>query len=311
MMEAIKSQKTWASYVPWSATGCFIFVTVGMIIWAVGTQTAYTNTNNILHDLQIGSTDTILSTIHSAGIAAVVVLMLMALLMVAMAVGRTSLERKIDEEGKVACGTWLWLAILAILASVWWLIVLWLVFVIFGSCVWYAAAFTVEGALSTILTIQSINPVNVSVPVNTTSCPQNCFNLAYFSHLISYIQDNCICSPMSIQSAYNSADAAANALHLTIAGSFIMWAGASFLLMVAVGAFATTRRERELLLRAQNNAAHAASSNLARGGASMRVQDNPAYYRDTHPLLGGGGGMSQGSAIMMVPPGNIMPVGRV
>jgi hypothetical protein len=67
---------------------------------AVGTQSAYTNTNNILHDLKVSTTDSMVSTIHSAGIAAVVVLMLMALLMVAMAVGRTSLERKIDEEGE-------------------------------------------------------------------------------------------------------------------------------------------------------------------------------------------------------------------
>ena len=36
------------------------------------------------------------------------------------------------------------------------------------------------------------------------------------------MQDVCICDQRSLQSAYNSADAAANALHLTVAGSFVM-----------------------------------------------------------------------------------------
>jgi hypothetical protein len=60
-----------------------------------------------------------------------------------------------------------------------------------------------EGALSTILTIQSANPVNVSVPVNSTSCPQNCFNLAYFSHLISYIQVSVECLPLPFEQLHS------------------------------------------------------------------------------------------------------------
>ncbi len=70
-----------------------------LLLRAVGTQSAYTDTNNVLHQLQI-TVDGTLNTVHSAGIAAVVVTMLMALLMVFMALGRTSLERKIDEQGE-------------------------------------------------------------------------------------------------------------------------------------------------------------------------------------------------------------------
>ena len=77
------------------------------------------------------------NTIHSVGIGAVVVCMLYSLLMVFMALGRQSLERKIDEQGKAVCGTWLWLAVEALLASVWWIVVFWFVFVIFGSVLWY------------------------------------------------------------------------------------------------------------------------------------------------------------------------------
>ena len=38
----------------------------------------------------------------------------------------------------------------------------------------------------------------------------------------SCAQDVCICNQAQIQTAYNSADAAANALHLTVAGSIVM-----------------------------------------------------------------------------------------
>lgn len=62
--------------------------------------------------------------------------MLYSLLMVFMALGRQSLERKIDEQGKAVCGTWLWLATEALLASVWWIVVFWFVFIIFGSVLW-------------------------------------------------------------------------------------------------------------------------------------------------------------------------------
>ena len=75
--------------------------------------------------------------------------------------------------------------------------------------------------------------------------------------------------------------------------------------MVAVGAFATTRRERELLLRAQRNAVESATANMALGGGGggggVRLAENPLYYRDTQPLLG----------VQMVPagayPAGVMP----
>lgn len=75
---------------------------------AVGTQQAFSNTTSALSMFRVQTASSSLTTIHNAGIAAVVVLMLMALTMVLMAVGRTTLERKVDEQGKVACGTWLW-----------------------------------------------------------------------------------------------------------------------------------------------------------------------------------------------------------
>ncbi len=69
--------------------------------------------------------------------------------------------------------------------------------------------------------------------------------------------------------------------------------------MVAVGAFATTRRERELMLRMQ----HRAEETTASLAMAVRTHDNPAYYRDTQPLLGVS--MHQPPAMMM-PPG-MMP----
>ena len=65
---------------------------------AVGTQSAYSNTTTLLSLLQVNVTSH-LTTVHSAGIAAVVLCMITALIMVFMALGRTSLEKKIDEKG--------------------------------------------------------------------------------------------------------------------------------------------------------------------------------------------------------------------
>lgn len=94
--------------------------------------------------------------------------------------------------GRAVCGTWLWLAMQAVLAAVWWLILLWMVFVIFGSCVWYAAAYILEGALAYTLTLSrtlsqtlnstAVNATTYAAGTNATlQCPEYCFNSAYFS----------------------------------------------------------------------------------------------------------------------------------
>lgn len=274
----MKTRKGILTYVPWLAIFCFLVVSVGMIVWAVGTDRAFSSTQTILSFLGISSSSTTISTIHSAGIGAVVVCMLYSLLMVFMNLGRKSLERRIDEQGKAACGTWLWLAVEALMASVWWIVVFWMVFVIFGSCLWYGAAYTIWGSLK--YTISQAN-ATAAATATATYCPSACFNSAYFTYTISYVRDSCICDPGTLTKALNAANSAATALHLTVAGAFVMWVGSSFLLMVSVAGFATTKRERELLLRAQRNAAEAGASNFR-----TNVVDNPYYNtKDTLPLL--------------------------
>lgn len=111
--------------------------------------------------------------------------------------------------GKAVCGSWLWLATEAILCTLWWLILFWLVFVIFGSCLWYGAAYTVRGVLQVQLQYASTNatdsiqsqlqgmgnttvPMNVSAPTTAGnppppgrfSCPSTCLNLALFDFIV-------------------------------------------------------------------------------------------------------------------------------
>jgi hypothetical protein len=71
-----------------------------------------------------------------------------------------------------------------------------------------------------------------------------------------------------------------DALGSVVAGAFLLWVGASFLLMNAVADFAKTKRERELLLRAQRAATEGAASQLALGTAGQVYA-----YPDQLPLL--------------------------
>lgn len=102
--------------------------------------------------------------------------------------------------GKAVCGSWLWLAVEAVLCAVWWLILFWLVFVIFGSCLWYGAAYTVRGVLRTsINTANQFNNMTETAKANSnltafsppppasgnmTLCGQGCLNLALFDFLV-------------------------------------------------------------------------------------------------------------------------------
>ncbi|GIL42882.1 hypothetical protein Vafri_716 [Volvox africanus] len=283
------------AYVPWVALIAFVFIFVGIIVWGTGTNTALSNTNAALSALSV-SAEGYVDTIHSAAIGAVVVCAVMATTMVLMSAGRTCLEKAVDQRGKAVCGSWLWLAIGAVLCTLWWLILFWLVFVIFGSCLWYGAAYTVRGVLQVQLTY-----ANNSTDGNTTSattnmtlmaspppgdftCPNTCLNLALFDFIVQ--RDICVCEHERILAALSHTIKAYNALGSVVAGSFLLWVGASFLLMNAVADFAKTKRERELLLRAQRAAVDHAANQLALGTAPITPGlYNPGYQHDTMPLL--------------------------
>ena len=145
----------------------------------------------------------------------------------------------------------------------------------------YGATYIIWGSLQyTISQGNATSPANVTyTPTGKIICPQSCFNSAYFTYTVSFVQDSCICDPGTLQTALSASSNAATSLHLTVAGAFVMWVGSSFLLMVSVAAFASTKRERELLMRTQRNAAEASASQFTRS-------DNPMYSKDTAPLLG-------------------------
>mmetsp|Transcript_33417 Transcript_33417/g.60375 ORF Transcript_33417/g.60375 Transcript_33417/m.60375 type:complete len:342 (-) Transcript_33417:607-1632(-) len=296
MATVLYTQKRWSAYVPWIALFCFLLVFVGMIVWAVGTNRALGSTNKALHLLEV-ELDGTFNTIKDATTGAVVVCVLMSVLMVLLALSRKSLEKKIDLYGKAVCGTWMYLAVEAVVSALWWCILFWLVFVIFGGCLLYGATYTVEGAIA--LTMSQIQAANNTGNYNYTKsmetyktagyCPGTCFNVGYFSYYTS-VENLCVCNATSLAGVYKHVDTATHALNLYIVGSFLMWVGASFLLINAVGAFASTRRERELLIRAQKNAQEVVNAQLALGvaGSVPRLPDNAMYYntyKDTQPLL--------------------------
>jgi hypothetical protein len=44
----LRARKGVLAYVPWLAIFCFVLVSIGMIVWAVGTNKAFTSTNILL-----------------------------------------------------------------------------------------------------------------------------------------------------------------------------------------------------------------------------------------------------------------------
>lgn len=105
-------------------------------------------------------------------------------------------------------------------------------------------------------------------------------------HVCCYaLQNNnsCYCNLTGIENALYYSNKATGALSSAVAGAFVMWVGCSFMLMSAVGDFARTRRERELLLRAQRQAAEATAASLAAGTAPGYMTYAPG--QDTLPLL--------------------------
>ncbi|PNH04611.1 hypothetical protein TSOC_009189 [Tetrabaena socialis] len=305
-----REKRAW-QYVPWVALIAFLFIFVGIIVWATGMNTALSNTNAALAALFVEA-EGYIDTIHSAAVAAVVVCALMSTVMVLMSGGRTCLEKAVDQRGKAVCGSWLWLATEAILCAVWWLILFWLVFVIFGSCLWYGATYTVRGVLQvSINTGNAVGNLTAAytpssppppfpappLPANMTlaalatpppavpfTCANNCLNLAIFDFIVQ--KDICVCALDQLNLAFGHTNKAYKALGSVVAGSFLMWVGASFLLMNAVADFAKTKRERELLLRAQRAAVDNAGSQMALGGqAGGGPGMYPGYQGDTLPLL--------------------------
>ncbi|KXZ56783.1 hypothetical protein GPECTOR_1g705 [Gonium pectorale] len=300
------------AYVPWVALIAFVFIFVGIIVWATGTNTALSSTNGALSALGVEA-EGYINMIHSAAVGAVVVCAIMAAIMVGMSGGRTCLEKAVDQRGKAVCGSWLWLATEALLGAIWWLILFWLVFVIFGSCLWYGATYTVRGVLQVSLNTANamanmtttlngvptpfggyIQGTNITVSGNSTTavvapagavvyCPSNCLNLALFDFLVQ--RDICVCDVGRIITALTKTNKAYDSMGSVVAGSFLMWVGASFLLMNAVADFAKTKRERELLLRAQRAAVDSAATQLALGTAPAPGLYPPGFQHDAMPLL--------------------------
>ncbi|GFR41008.1 hypothetical protein Agub_g1675 [Astrephomene gubernaculifera] len=285
----IQTRKRALAYVPWVALIAFLFIFVGIIVWATGSRTALSNTDKALAAVYVEA-DRYLDTIHNVAVGAATVCAIMAAVMVLMSGGRTCLEKAVDQRGKAVCGSWLWLATGAILCTIWWLILFWLVFVIFGSCLWYGAAYTVRGVLQVPLDVANRTSNSTVVPSppqsysNTTGvCSNACLNLAIFEFIV---QKDCICDLSRIALSLDHTNKAYDALGSVVAGSFLMWVGASFLLMNAVADFAKTKRERELLLRAQRAAVDSAATQLALGTAPGAGGVYAAgYQHDVMPLL--------------------------
>ncbi|KAG2438457.1 hypothetical protein HYH02_010911 [Chlamydomonas schloesseri] len=93
---------------------------------------------------------------------------------------------------------------------------------------------------------------------NATSCPATCLDLKLLQYWLE--RRICICSNKNLRDALAYSQDATSALSVVMGGFFLLWAGASTLLMVASADYAQARRERALLLLLQQQRGGGASS---------------------------------------------------
>lgn len=196
--------------------------------------------------------------------------------------------------GEKAGGTGCWMVIQSTMCGILWLLTFCLVLIILACVVWYMFMWVINMLLATAaaaipaLSQASNNAANSLAQLNATvsnyaaaqalaassnttfnsgvafnmsraaaanlttvSCPASCVNLAFLAPDSS---NPCFCDTQKIFVAQDQSQKAVHGVYLVLVGSFFMWAGSSFMLMNAVADFARTKRERQLLTRAERNA---------------------------------------------------------
>ncbi|GIL49793.1 hypothetical protein Vafri_6025 [Volvox africanus] len=247
-----------------------IIVLTGTILWGVGTSNALKKTSLALEYMKVDWRAQ-LSTAQLVSSFAIASCCVLAGGMLAMSCGRSCTEYAVDQKGEPTRGSRYWLAASAFATLLWWLLLVFLMFAFFVCVVWlgmtYVATFLMEVAVETAddfvqwgihyqnVTTQILEAQLGPLPdyVDNDSCPSNCFNLVITQYITGDLV--CICSSESLRIAFVYAQEALDATVILVVGCFLVWVGASFLLMNATADFAQARRERALLLRVQRTLA--------------------------------------------------------
>ncbi|GLI62958.1 hypothetical protein VaNZ11_005814 [Volvox africanus] len=253
-----------AYYVPWISLISLTIVLAGTITWGVGTSNALKNTNLALEHMKVDwnakiGTAQMLSSLAIAGCC------VLAGGMLAMSCGRSCTEYAVDQKGTPTRGSRYWLTASAVATLLWWLLLVSLMFAFFVCVVWLGVTFIATSLMGiAVATADSfvqrgIQYQNVTTQIleaqlgplpdydDGSDCLSKCFNIT--GNMV------CICSSDSLRIAFGYAQKAYNATIAVVVGCFIVWVGASFLLMNATADFAQARRERALLLRVQRTLA--------------------------------------------------------
>ncbi|KAG2484798.1 hypothetical protein HYH03_016451 [Edaphochlamys debaryana] len=90
--------------------------------------------------------------------------------------------------------------------------------------------------------------------VNGASCPDSCLSLDLLEYVLG--SSICVCNATRLHAALDATLQAQGSLGSVLAGCLLLWAGASFLLMMSAADFAEAKRERvllQLMLRASDS----------------------------------------------------------
>ncbi|GLC38304.1 hypothetical protein PLESTB_001750400 [Pleodorina starrii] len=284
----LSQQRRKVYYVPWLSLLSFIVVVAGTITWGVGTSGAIKNVNRMLDALRIDM-DAQLSFAQEVAVLVIGGCCVLASGMLFMSCGRSCTEYAVDRRGAPTRGSPCWLGANAFVTTVWWLILVLLMFVFYSCCLALGSMFVVTQGMK-VATRSADKFINMGIKYQNvtrqiledqlgpkpagaanTTCPSTCLDVDLLEYFLE--RTVCICGADALKSASGYAKGAQDGTVAMVVGSFLVWVGASFLLMNATADFAQARRERALLLRLQRGAG--AGGDGGGGGAGAANLESP------------------------------------
>lgn len=232
-------RKNCCFYVPWIALISWCVVIAGSGCWIYYSIRAWDKSQDALDYLDIdvptySHTEPIL-------IATAVTYLVIVVAMLAISIARGPTEAKHDR-GESHGGATALLVFNAFFNLLWYILVVWGVFVICADALWILLAYVGREMTK----YYANQPVPVTVPVGNY-CPGECLNLGAFPFVDDQANTLCVCDKTALQNASNAFNDTIERLYGVEAGVWIMWIGATWLLINVACQFSRTSAERDYL----------------------------------------------------------------
>ncbi|PNW87161.1 hypothetical protein CHLRE_02g111400v5 [Chlamydomonas reinhardtii] len=235
-------------YVPWLATFCVCLGVAGLGVWAYYTKQGQSKTLDALDSLDVTASN--VGSLNSALLATAIVYLVIIVIIYLMSLWRSFIEAAHDATGQVAKGAFAFLLLAFAFELNWTLVNIWLTLLLMGNAIWASCVYILRGSItSTLEAIAKYGPATW-LPSQGLPCPGQCLDLTTLVFINSDLQDACICDAAKLTSAQSAFNDTYDQLPGALSGAWVMWL-AGVLLLINFGCqFSHTKRERELLERA-------------------------------------------------------------